>query len=109
SHVVERTITSWVHLYRHMLIHFAESIETVTSDLAEVQPTALFAVPRIWEKIETAVVIKTANASPLKRLCYGLAARLAAIVGRERATNGGDHTATSRALYAIAWLLALRT
>lgn len=109
SHVVERTITNWVHLYRHMLIHFAESIDTVTSDLAEVQPTRLFAVPRIWEKIETAVVIKTANASWLKRVCYAAAARLAAAVGRERAANGGDHTPKSRILYAIAWLLALRT
>lgn len=109
SHVVERTITNWVHLNRHMLIHFAESIETVTSDLAEVQPTALFAVPRIWEKIETAVVIKTANASWLKRVCYSAAAKLAAVVGRERAANGGDHTTKSRILYTIAWLLALRT
>lgn len=108
SHVVERTITNWVHLYRHMLIHFAESIETVTSDLAEVQPTALFAVPRIWEKIETAVVIKTANASPLKRLSYRIARRLADTVGRKRAGNGGDHTASSRMLYFVAWLLALR-
>ncbi len=108
SHVVERTITNWVHLYRHMLIHFAESIETVTSDLAEVQPTALFAVPRIWEKIETAVVIKTANASPLKRLSYRIAVRLADTVARDRAANGGDHTGRSRVLYFIAWVIALR-
>ncbi len=108
SHVVERTITNWVHLHRRMLIHFAESIDTVTSDLAEVQPTALFAVPRIWEKIETAVVIKTANASPLKRLSYRMALRLSQTVGRERAGNGGDHTATSRVLYFVAWVLALR-
>lgn len=109
SHVVERTITNWVHLHRKMLIHFAESIETVTTDLAEVQPTALFAVPRIWEKIETAVVIKTANASPLKRVSYGVAYKLAETVGRERAGNGGDHTAKSRVLYFIAWVLALRS
>lgn len=108
SHVVERTITNWVHLYRHMLIHFAESIETVTSDLAEVQPTALFAVPRIWEKIETAVVIKTANASALKRLSYRVAVTLADVVARDRAGNGGDHTAKSRVLYFIAWVIALR-
>lgn len=109
SHVVERTITNWVHLHRHMLIHFAESIETVTTDLAEVQPTALFAVPRIWEKIETAVVIKTANASWLKRLSYRIARSLAETVGRERASNGGDHTAKSGVLYFFAWLLALRS
>lgn len=109
SHVVERTITNWVHLHRRMLIHFAESIETVTTDLAEVQPTALFAVPRIWEKIETAVVIKTANASPLKRLSYRIARNLADVVGRERARNGGDHTPKSSVLYFIAWVLALRS
>lgn len=109
SHVVERTITNWVHLYRHMLIHFAESIETVTADLAAVQPTSLFAVPRIWEKIETAVVIKTANASPLKRLSYRIALRLSKTVGRERAGNGGDHTAKSGILYFVAWVIALRS
>lgn len=109
SHVVERAITNWGHLYRHMLVHFAESIETVSADLAEVQPTALFAVPRIWEKVETAVVIKTANASPIKRLSYRIAMNLAGKVGGERARNGGDHTAKSRILYFIAWVLALRS
>jgi long-chain acyl-CoA synthetase len=67
SHVVERGVTTWGGLRNGTIVHFAESIDTVVADLAEVQPTVLFAVPRIWEKIQASVAIRMANASRLKR------------------------------------------
>ena len=40
------------------VLNFAESIDTITANLREVQPTLFFAVPRIWEKIHASVLIR---------------------------------------------------
>ena len=106
SHVVERAVSTWSGLRQRSVVHFAESIETVVSDLAEVQPTVLFAVPRIWEKIQASVAIKVANASWLKRTAY----RLGHAMGERAAAHRleGRTTPASRVLGALAWLLVHR-
>ena len=50
-HVAERVFTTWFNASAGIQVHFAESIETVQHNLREVQPTILFGVPRIWEKV----------------------------------------------------------
>jgi long-chain acyl-CoA synthetase len=108
SHVVERGVTTWGGLRNGTIVHFAESIDTVVADLAEVQPTVLFAVPRIWEKIQASVAVRMANASRLKRFSYGIARRLGDRAARERVGTGGAHTALSRVLTFCAWVLVGR-
>ena len=49
-------------------VHFAESIETVPANLREVQPTILFGVPRIWEKMLAGVADPDRPATRLKRV-----------------------------------------
>jgi long-chain acyl-CoA synthetase len=51
-------------------VNFAESIETVVSDLTEIQPTYFPAPPRIWEKMHASVQIRMADASPIKKVLY---------------------------------------
>lgn len=104
SHVVERGISVWVNLTTHTVVHFAESIDTVTADLAEVQPTVLFAVPRIWEKIQATVAIKMANASRLKRGVYAMGSRWSQTIAADRIANAGEFTARARTLYALGYL-----
>ncbi len=104
SHVVERAISIWGHLRTKPVVHFAESIDTVTSDLAEVQPTILFAVPRIWEKIQAGVSVKMANASRLKRGVYAIGQRWSEKIAADRIANGGDFTFSSRLLYGLGYL-----
>lgn len=108
SHVLERSVTTWSGLHSRTIVHFAESIDTVVADLAEVQPTVLFAVPRIWEKIQASVEIKMANATPLKRWTYRMARRLGTQSAQARIANGGAPTAGSRARDAVASLLVNR-
>ncbi|USQ76400.1 AMP-dependent synthetase/ligase [Ornithinimicrobium cryptoxanthini] len=107
SHVVERAISTWGGVRNRPLVHFAESIETVVSDLAEVQPTVLFAVPRIWEKIQATVAIRMANASRLKRAAYGLGHRLGTRAARQQLADGAPNL-SSRVLFFVAWLLVNR-
>ena len=107
-HVAERAATEWVNAQAGVLVHFAESIETVQANLKEVQPTLFFAVPRIWEKMHAGVLIKMNAASRLKKLVYGGTMKLADAIGRDLVANQGVHTAKTRTLYAIGYPLLFR-
>ena len=60
-HVAERIFTTWFNAAVGVQVNFAESIETVPANLREVQPTILFGVPRIWEKVLAGVTIRAAR------------------------------------------------
>jgi len=47
-----------------------ESPETVQRDLRELGPSTLLAPPRIWENMLTAVLVRAADATPLKRRTF---------------------------------------
>ncbi|MGB3413460.1 MAG: AMP-binding protein [Microbacteriaceae bacterium] len=108
SHVVERAITIWVNLYNRTVVHFAESIDTVTQDLAEVQPTALFGVPRIWEKIQAGISIKMAAASPLKRFIYHRVVKGSGRFADIVISHGGKYTTMDKLRYFVSWVLVYR-
>ena len=107
-HVAERIFTVWFSSAVGVQVNFAESIETVPQNLAEVQPSILFGVPRIWEKLAASVQIRMNSASRLKRAVFGLGMKLANDVGEELVRTGGTHTTATRIKYGIAWLLVLR-
>ena len=48
-------------------IYFAESMEKLPDNLKEVQPTIVFGVPRVWEKIYDKVAAKLKEATGAKR------------------------------------------
>ena len=101
SHVAERAGTTWVNCEAGTQVHFAESIETVQTNLREVQPTLFFAVPRIWEKIHAGIQIRMASASRLKKLNYRVWMKAAERIADELVARDGSHTWWTRALY---WL-----
>nr|WP_281496805.1 AMP-binding protein [Ornithinimicrobium sp. F0845] len=107
SHVVERAISTWGGVRNRSLVHFAESIDTVVSDLAEVQPTVLFAVPRIWEKIQATVSIKMANASWAKRQVFAVGNALGTRAARQQLADGRPNV-FSRVLFFLSWVLVHR-
>ena len=72
-HVAERIFSTWHMVGAGVVLNFAESIDTVTTNLREVQPTLFFAVPRIWEKLHAGVLIKGNDASRTKRSCSAAA------------------------------------
>lgn len=107
-HVAERIFSTWTSAATGTTLNFAESIETVQENLREVQPTLFFAVPRIWEKLHAAVIIKSKDATWFKRMFMSLGNALAKIIGRQRVKNGARHTVLSRLLYAIGYPLVFR-
>jgi long-chain acyl-CoA synthetase len=69
THIFERAV--W-YLYGHTgaTIAYAESIDTVATNLAEVHPTAMTSVPRMFEKIYTKIVERGLSAGFPKRQIF---------------------------------------
>jgi long-chain acyl-CoA synthetase len=107
-HVAERIFSTWTMCGAGPVLNFAESIDTVNENLREVQPTIFFAVPRIWEKLHAMALIKANDASWFKRKVLGLGLALATRIGKIKVANDGKHTAQSRVLAAIGWVLVFR-
>jgi long-chain acyl-CoA synthetase len=103
-HVVERTFTTWFNAGTGAQVNFAESIDTVQQNLAEIQPTIVFSVPRIWEKILAGVHIKLAAASWPKRSAARLWLKVAGWLGDSLVRTGGRHTPSTRLVYAVGWI-----
>jgi long-chain acyl-CoA synthetase len=108
-HVAERIFTTWFNAGAGVQVAFAESIETVQANLREVQPTILFGVPRIWEKVLAGVATRASSASRLKRANYRLWMGVANRIGATLTRTGGRHTAGTRALYALGWVFLFRS
>ncbi len=89
-HVAEKIFSLFLPLHVGCVVHFGESIETVQTDLREVSPTIFLGVPRIWEKMHSAVRIKVQDSTWLKRTLFGhfaaAGARLAPARREGRAT-----------------------
>jgi len=82
SHIAERLTSVLVPACHGYTVNFVENLDTVLDNLREVAPTILFAVPRIWEKLYSAVDLHMREVDPFKRLAY----RAAAAVGRRAAS-----------------------
>jgi len=107
-HVAERFFTTWYNAVGGTQVNFAESIDTVPQNLREVQPTLLFAVPRIWEKLLATARIKLDSATWAKRR-YGLFwLGQAEKIGATLVATGGRHTLATRLRYAVGWVLFYR-
>ena len=107
-HVAERIFSTWTLVGAGPSLNFAESIETVTENLREVQPTLFFAVPRIWERLHALVTIKSNDATLFKKVFLRSAMALARVIGRQKVANGGSHTLLTRLLYAVGQPLVFR-
>ena len=107
-HVAERIFSTWTLVGAGPSLNFAESIETVTENLREVQPTLFFAVPRIWERLHALVTIKSNDATRFKRILLSFTMALAGIIGRRKVANGGSHTLLTWLLHAVGQPLVFR-
>jgi long-chain acyl-CoA synthetase len=67
SHIAEQMFTLHVPVTSGSQVYFAESLEKLKDNLGEVQPSVLFAVPRIWEKFHAALNQGLAAAPPLRK------------------------------------------
>jgi long-chain acyl-CoA synthetase len=57
SHILERT-TIYMYLHAGVTVYYAESVETVARDMAEVRPHFMTSVPRLFEKVQARALEK---------------------------------------------------
>lgn len=107
-HVYEKAFGHWLNASAGTVTNFGESLDTLVVDMREIQPTVFEAVPRIWEKMHAAVLIRMASASRLKKLNYKLWMGVAARLGKQLVANGGSWTLGMRVRYWVGQLFLYR-
>jgi len=76
SHIAEQVQNINGGIVAGFTINFAQSLETLMDDLAEVRPTLFFSVPRLYEKAQTAILEKVAGGSAVKRALFNWALKV---------------------------------
>jgi long-chain acyl-CoA synthetase len=88
SHAFERMV-SFIYLFTGVTIIFAESFETLRRDIAQVRPTVLTGVPRVYEKMQAGILEKGQSGSAVTAALFrwsikaGLARARAVLRGRK--------------------------
>jgi long-chain acyl-CoA synthetase len=72
-HVAERIGGAYLAMYSGGVMNFVEKPETVPENVREIAPTGFLAVPRIWEKFYSEVMIRLKNATAFERWAYAVA------------------------------------
>lgn len=102
-HVAERLMSPVMQLVYGSIVNFAESIDAVTHNLREIGPSFFFGVPRIWEKLQQEILIRSRDAKPIARRAFERAMAVATPIAERTIANGGKPTSTRDAF--IAWFL----
>ena len=107
-HIFGRLIDLLVASHTMATINFAESIDTVQSDLVEIQPTIFPAVPRILERMHSGAMVRMKDATFLKRQLFKISMFLGNIAA-ERKLNKSFNDPLAKILLGVGWLLSFRT
>ena len=73
SHTFERTCGYYLQVMTGATVAYARSIPLLSEDMKIIRPTVLISVPRIYERIHSAINSKLEEGSPFKRKLFNLA------------------------------------
>ena len=102
-HIAERLGGQYHALYSGAVLNFVENPETVPENVREISPTVFTAVPRIWEKFYSGVLIRLKEAGAFQQWAYSVAIGIGHRVARLRE----DGKPVPGALVAQFWLARL--
>ena len=74
-HILERLVSLYTPLMVSSTVNFAESPETVFDNLREVSPHGFVAVPRVWEKVYSRVLVMAQEATWIGRIAFATAVK----------------------------------
>ncbi|MDM0033246.1 long-chain fatty acid--CoA ligase [Variovorax sp. J22P271] len=69
-HIAERMGGEYFAMYTGSILNFVENPETVPENVREIAPTVFTAVPRVWEKFYSGVMIALKEASRVQQAAY---------------------------------------
>ena len=70
-HIAERMGGEYFSLYTGTTLNFVENPQTVPENVREIAPTVFTAVPRVWEKLYSGVMIALKESGWLQQAAYG--------------------------------------
>ncbi|QDL53452.1 AMP-dependent synthetase/ligase [Rhodoferax aquaticus] len=70
-HIAERMGGEYFSLYTGTKLNFVENPQTVPENVREIAPTVFTAVPRVWEKLYSGVMIALKESGRLQQAAYG--------------------------------------
>jgi long-chain acyl-CoA synthetase len=70
-HIAERMGGEYFSLYTGSILNFVENPETIPENVREIAPTVFTAVPRVWEKFYSGVMISLKEAGAVQQAAYG--------------------------------------
>lgn len=109
-HVAEREFSTVMQLINGTVVSFAESIDTVLSDLREVAPNAFLGVPRIWEKLQSSITIRLLDTRAFPKWVAERSLAIGKGIADRRLANGGRFaTLRDRLVHGLLWLVCFRS
>ena len=105
-HIAERVLGAYTALSCGAKLNFVENPETVPENVREIAPTVFGAVPRIWEKFYSGVLIGLKQAGALPQWAYSAAIAIGYRQAKLR-EEGKSVPATLRLAFWLARLLVL--
>jgi long-chain acyl-CoA synthetase len=69
-HIAQRTVSVFNPLLAGYKINFVEEMDTIPENMREVSPTIFFAVPRIWEKFYSGLILAMKDATALEKWAF---------------------------------------
>ncbi|HOJ52717.1 MAG TPA: long-chain fatty acid--CoA ligase [Syntrophales bacterium] len=107
NHVYEQIFDLMVHVQAGHIVNFTENTDTVMGDMMDVSPTLFHAVPRIWEKYYSGIVLKMEDATWFKRSCYQIAVKIGSQYNSVK-LSGKKIPIPLRLAYGIAYFVVFR-
>lgn len=87
-HVAERGYSTVQHLLSGGCVNFAESVDTVATNVREIGPTFFLGVPRIWEKLQQGFEFRIKDSGRIQRWIYRLGMKRGRVLSDRRAAHG---------------------
>ncbi|MFU8857735.1 MAG: AMP-dependent synthetase/ligase [Deferrisomatales bacterium] len=106
-HVAEQIFSVFLSLYLGVTVNFAESLRTIQEDLREIAPTVFLGVPRIWEKLQSSIVIGIKESPAWRQRLYALCTAQGYRLADKRLA-GRAWSALDRLAYAACYVLLFR-
>jgi long-chain acyl-CoA synthetase len=88
-HVAERGYSTVMHLLTGGCVNFAESIDTVASNIREIAPSFFLGVPRIWEKLQQNFEFRMKDSGRLQRAVFRRGMQRGRVLSDRRVTCDG--------------------
>ncbi len=105
-HIAERLGGEYFGMYTGAILNFVEKPETVPENVREIAPTVFTAVPRVWEKFYSGVMISLRESGKLQKAAYawsiGVGMRIA-----DKVLAGEPVSAALKLQFHVARLLTL--